>query len=420
MNSYTVVVLVALAIALALQLWLLSRQASHVQRYRTTVPEAFRDRIPLEAHQKAADYTVAKTQLLRIEEIVGTLLILFWTLGGGINAVDYFWRTTISSPRWVGTAFVVSIALLMSILDLPLALYRTFVLEERFGFNRITPRIFATDTIKQILLSALFGVPLVWVVLWLMDSAGPAWWFYAWTTWMGFGLIMTWAYPTFIAPLFNQFTALADEELRARVVALVERCGFRTDGVYVMDSSRRSGHGNAYFTGLGTHKRIVFFDTLLESLSPIQVEAVLAHELGHFHHHHVFKRWLFIGTMSLTGLAILGALIHQPQFYLGLGVDTPSPHAALILFLMVVPPFALLVQPLLAYVLRAHEFEADDFAGRTVNEPSALREALLRLYRENASTLTPDPLYSAFYDSHPPAPIRIARISARDSNEVKE
>jgi len=420
MNPYTLVVITALTIALALQFWLLSRQAIYVQRHRTLVPDAFRNHISLEDHQKAADYTVAKTRLLRIEEVVGTLWILFWTLGGGLNTLDYFWRTAFPSPLLTGTAFVVSIVLIMSILDLPLSLYRIFVLEERFGFNRITPRIFVADTGKQILLSALLGIPLVWVVLWLMNSAGPSWWLYTWATWIGFGLIMTWAYPAFIAPIFNKFTPLADEELRARVVALVERCGFRTDGVYVMDSSRRSGHGNAYFTGLGANKRIVFFDTLLESLSPIQVEAVLAHELGHFRHRHVFKRWLFIGTMSFASLAVLGALIHQPQFYLGLGLDSPSSHVALILFLLVIPPFTLLVQPFLAYILRTHEFEADDFACRTVNEPSALCEALLCLYKENASTLTPDPLYSAFYDSHPPAPIRIARISARNSDGLKD
>ncbi|CAK0755607.1 STE24 endopeptidase [Gammaproteobacteria bacterium] len=413
MNPYTLAVLVALGVGLALQLWLLSRQAAYVSRHRAAVPEAFRDRIPLDAHQKAADYTVAKTRLLRVEEVIGAVLLLLWTLGGGLNAIDHYWSTALPSPLWAGTAFVVSIALIMSILDLPLALYRTFVLEERFGFNRITPRIFITDTIKQILLFALFGIPLAWVVLWLMDSAGPAWWLYTWATWMGFGLFMTWAYPTLIAPLFNQFTPLADEELRTRVVALMERCGFRTDEVFVMDSSRRSSHGNAYFTGFGNHKRIVFFDTLLESLSPLQVEAVLAHELGHFRRHHVFKRWLLIGTISLVGLAALGHLIHQPSFYQGLGVDTPSSHAALVLFLLVVPLFALFVQPLLAYVLRAHEFEADDFACRTTEAPYALREALLRLYRENAGTLTPDPLYSAFYDSHPPAPIRIARITEK-------
>ncbi len=416
MNLYTFVVLTALVAGLALQLWLLSRQASHVRRHRDVVPEAFRSRIPLESHQRAADYTVAKTHLRQFEEVLGALLLLFWTIGGGLNAVDHFLGAILPSPRWAGVAFVVSTIFFMSLLDLPLSVYRTFFLEERFGFNRVTPKIFVTDTIKQTLLLSLIGVPLVWVVLWLMDSAGPVWWIYVWGTWMGFGLLMTWAYPAFIAPLFNQFTPLADEALRVRVVALIERCGFRTDGVYVMDSSRRSGHGNAYFMGLGTQKRIVLFDTLLESLSHAQVEAVLAHELGHFRCHHVFKRWIILATVSLTGLAGLGYVIQQPAFYVGLGIDTPSSHAALVLFLLVAPLFSVLVQPLLARALRAHEFEADDFACRTIDEPAALREALLCLYRENASTLTPDPLHSAFYDSHPSAPIRIARISTSNGS----
>ena len=413
MNAYTLVVLMVVALGLALQIWLLSRQVSHVRHHRDAVPDAFRDRISLEAHQRAADYTIAKTRLRQVEEVLGVLLLLLWTIGGGLNVIDHFLGTSLSSPRWTGIGFVVSVVLLMSLLDLPVTIYRTFFLEERFGFNRITPWIFITDTLKQTLLFVLLGIPLAWFVLWLMDSAGPAWWFYVWTTWLGFGLFMTWAYPTFIAPLFNQFTPLADEELRTRVVALIERCGFRTDGVYVMDNSRRSGHGNAYFMGLGKQKRIVLFDTLLDTLSAAQVEAVLAHELGHFRCHHVLKRWVLIGSLSLVGLAALGYVTQQPQFYLGLGVDTPSSHAALILFLLVVPFFSLLIQPLLSKTLRAHEFEADDFACRTTGEPASLREALLRLYRENASTLTPDPLHSAFYDSHPPAPIRIARIAAR-------
>ncbi|CAK0743545.1 STE24 endopeptidase [Gammaproteobacteria bacterium] len=409
MNSYTLSILIALFVGLVLQLWLLSRQAIHVSRHRDEVPEAFRDHVSLAAHQKAADYTVAKARLHQVEEVIAALLLWFWTMGGGFNAVDHFWRNTISSA-WAGVAFVVSVSLLMSMLELPFAIYRTFILEKRFGFNRTTPQIFITDMIKQIFILLLLGIPLTWIILWLMNSAGGNWWIYTWATWMGFGLLMTWAYPNFIAPLFNQFTPLTDDVLLARVVALVERCGFRADGVYVMDGSRRSSHGNAYFTGFGNHKRIIFFDTLLNSLSPVQVEAVLAHELGHFRHHHVFKRWLLIGTMSLAGLAILGYLIHQPEFYFGLGIDTPSPHTALVLFLLVAPLFTLFAQPLLSQVLQSHEFAADDFSCRVTGEPYALREALLHLYRENAGTLTPDRLHSAFYDSHPPAPIRIARI----------
>ncbi len=413
MNPYTLVILAVVVVGLAVQLWLLSRQVSHVRSHRDAVPSTFRDRISLEAHQRAADYTIAKTRLRQVEEILGVLLLLFWTLGGGLAVIDRLLGGWVASPRIEGIAFMVSVVLLMSLLDLPMSVYRTFFLEERFGFNRVTLPIFIADTIKQTFLFALLGVPLVWVVLSLMDTAGPAWWFYVWATWIGFGLFMTWAYPAFIAPLFNKFTPLEDEALRTRVVELIERCGFRTDGVFVMDSSRRSGHGNAYFMGLGKQKRIVLFDTLLETLSPAQVEAVLAHELGHFRCRHVLKRWLLIGTMSLAGLAALGYVIQQPQFYSGLGVEIPSSHAALILFLLVVPYFSLILQPVLGSVLRAHEFEADDFACRTIAEPSSLREALLRLYRENASTLTPDPLHSAFYDSHPPAPVRIARISEK-------
>lgn len=415
MNIYTYLVISALILGMLLQLWLLSRHAHYVARHRDAVPAPFRDYISLDAHQKAADYTVAKTQLARIEEIINALLLVFWTVGGGINALDYFWSVRFNSKLWLGTIFILSITMLMSILDLPLAIYRTFVLEKKFGFNRTTPKTFIIDLIKQIVLSIILGTPLIWVILWFMDSAGAAWWLYAWGTWLGFGLLMTWAYPNFIAPLFNKFTPLNNEELKQQIVALIEKCGFRADGVYVMDGSRRSSHGNAYFTGFGKHKRIVFFDTLIELLSPSQIEAVLAHELGHFHHRHIIKRWLLIGTMSLIGFAILGYLAQQNEFYWGLGVDKPTAHTALILFSLVAPLFTLFAQPLLSHILRKHEFEADHFSRQITNHPNALREALLNLYRENAGTLTPDPIYSAFYDSHPPAAIRIAHILADNS-----
>jgi len=410
MNIYTVATITALFFGLILQLWLFLRQEKYVFQHRNNVPELFRGHISLESHQKAADYTIAKTHLLLIEEIFTALVFLFWTIGGSLNSLDNFWRAYISTPIWIGAAFIISFSLSMSILDLPLAIYRTFIIEERFGFNRTTPRLFVTDTIKQLILFVLFGTPLACIVLWLMETAGENWWIYTWCVWMTFIVFMTWTFPTFIAPLFNKFTPLVDEEIRVRVTSLVERCGFHTDAIHVMDSSRRSTHGNAYFTGFGQNKRIVFFDTLVKCLSPDQIETVLAHELGHFSYRHVFKRWLVIGTMSLIGLSILGYLRHDPLFFFGLGVEFPSSHTALILFILVTPLFTLFIQPFLSHFLRQHEFEADRFSCQTTGKPQALKEALLNLYQENAGTLTPDPLYSAFYDSHPPAVIRLSQI----------
>ena len=412
MNTFTVIFLLLLAAAVAIQLWLAERQLKHVADHRDRVPDAFQERVALPAHRKAADYTVAKTRFERVDVAVGALLLLGWTLGGGLQLLDGLWRATAWPVLWAGTGFVVSAFLLMGLLELPLIAYRTFALEQRFGFNRTTPALFLVDTMKQTALMVLIGVPLVFAVLWLMENAGTSWWLDVWLVWTAFSLLMIWAYPAFIAPLFNKFSPLRDEALAARIRALLERAGFSSKGLYVMDGSRRSSHGNAYFTGLGKNKRIVFFDTLLDGLAPEEVEAVLAHELGHFRRNHVRKRLALMMGFSLAGLALLGWLVGKAWFYTGLGVQSPSLHVALVLFLLVVPVFTFFIQPLMAKFSRRHEYEADDYAAELASGPALIR-ALVKLYTENASTLTPDPLYSAFHDSHPPAPLRVAHLSAR-------
>ena len=306
--------------------------------------------------------------------------------------------------------FLLSAVLIMALLELPLSAYHSFVLEQRFGFNRMTPRLFLADAVKSGLLLLLLGAPLAWIALWLMERAEDLWWLYLWGVWIAFSLLLSWAYPAFIAPLFNRFSPLQDETLRQRIDALLAKCGFTSKGVFVMDGSRRSAHGNAYFTGLGNHKRIVFFDTLIGALAPDEIEAVLAHELGHFRLRHVSKRILALALSSLAGFALLGWLIDKPWFYAGLGVPRPSYHAALTLFMLVAPVFGFFLRPVAAYVSRRHEFQADAYAARH-SDPAALSRALVKLYEENATTLTPDPVYSAFYDSHPPAPVRVARLS---------
>lgn len=412
MNSITLIFLAALALSLALQLWLDWRQIRHVLQHREAVPEPFREQIPLSAHQKAADYTVARTRLGMLELLWAGLILLGWTLGGGLEWLDEQWRSLHWGPLATGTAVILSVLIVSSLLDLPFSLYRTFVIEQRFGFNRMTAGLFVSDLFKQFLLTLLLGGPLVALVLWLMQSAGDRWWLYVWAVWMGFSLFMMWAWPAFIAPLFNKFVPLDDTALRQRIERLLERCGFRSNGVFVMDGSRRSAHGNAYFSGLGTNKRIVFFDTLLKSLSADEVEAVLAHELGHFKRRHIQKRIASLAVFSLLALALLAWLMQLPDFYTGLGVSTPSTYMALLLFMLVSPVFSVFLQPVFAWLSRKHEFEADDYAARQSN-PDKLIEALVKLYEENASTLTPDPLYSAFHDSHPPAPVRIAHLSRK-------
>ena len=412
MNWISLIFLLALALSLAIQFWLDRRQITHVQRHRSAVPDAFRERIPLEAHQKAADYTITRLRMGVLELALGAVLLLIWTLGGGLQLLDNVWRDMALSPLLTGVLVIFSVLIISSLLELPFAIYRTFVIEQRFGFNRTSPGVFITDQIKHLLVLLILGVPLASLVLWLMQDADPLWWLYVWAVWMGFSLLMLWAWPAFIAPLFNKFAPLEDQVLKQRIEELLSRCGFKSNGVFVMDGSKRSSHGNAYFSGLGTNKRIVFFDTLLKSLNPDEVEAVLAHELGHFKRRHIQKRIISMAVLSLAGLAILAWLMKLPEFYTGLGIAEPSTYMALILFMMVSPIFSLYLQPLLAHFSRKHEFEADDYAAQQ-SDAAILIQALVKLYEENASTLTPDPLYSAFHDSHPPAPVRVAHLSRK-------
>ncbi|MEE9342480.1 MAG: M48 family metallopeptidase, partial [Gammaproteobacteria bacterium] len=410
MNTFTWLFLIALVLSLVLKLWLSHRQISHVTRHRPQVPDEFAGRIPLHEHQKAADYTTTNSRFGRFSLIIDTLLLIGWTLGGGLQFLHNLWSGLSGSPIMTGIAFIVSAFMLMGLLDLPATLYHTFVIEERFGFNKMTVPTFFSDLLKQTALTLAFGVPLAWVALTLMDKAGSLWWLYLWAVWMGFSLLMMWAYPAFIAPLFNKFTPLEDDALKNRIQTLLTKCGFTSQGIFVMDGSRRSGHGNAYFTGMGNNKRIVFFDTLLESLDEDEIEAVLAHELGHFKRKHIVKRIFSMMVISLAGLALLGWLTQQDWFFNGLGAQTTSNAMALMLFLLVSPVFTLFMQPISAWFSRKQEFEADDYAA-SQSDASKLIQALVKLYKENASTLTPDPLYSAFYDSHPPAPVRIAHLS---------
>jgi STE24 endopeptidase len=389
--------------------WLNQRQVAAVLRHRNEVPEAFRAQIDLPSHQKAADYTVASAQIGRWDNLLDAVVALVLTLGGGLSVIDSWWRTLHLPDVWHGTAVVLSTFLLVSAIGLPLSIWRTFGVEARFGFNRMTAGLFLADLLKGLLLGLLLGGPLVFVILFLMQRAGSLWWLYAWVVWVAFTVLITWAYPTLIAPLFNKFTPLSDEALRQRTEALLERCGFSSRGVFVMDGSRRSVHGNAYFTGVGRNKRIVFFDTLLERLQIAEVEAVLAHELGHFRLHHVRSRLLLSLAFGLVGLAVLGVLAQWPDFYRSLGVTTPSPHAALLLFVFILPAFTYFITPASAWWSRKHEFEADEFAAKFA-DARQLAEALVKLYRDNATTLTPDSLHSAFYDSHPPALVRISRL----------
>jgi STE24 endopeptidase len=411
MNAMTFVFLFALAFALVLEIWLWRRQAAHVSAHRNAVPAAFRDAITLEAHQKAADYTLDKGGLGEKERWFGLLVTLGFTLGGGIDAISRFWSGSDWSPLAQGVATVLSFFLVAQLLELPFDLYRTFVVEQRHGFNRNTPSQYVTDLLMQWGLTLALGGPVLAGILWVMAGL-DYWWVWAWAIVMGFSLVMAWAYPTFIAPLFNRFTPLDNDTLKQRVEALLERCGFHSKGIFVMDGSRRSGHGNAYFTGLGNNKRIVFFDTLLSTLDHDEVEAVLAHELGHFKHKHVAKMLGISASITLAGFALLGWLAGNDWFYHGLGVSQPSHATALLLFMLVSPSFSVLLQPALALFQRKNEFEADAFAASHARS-TALISALVKLYRDNASTLTPDPLYSAFHYSHPPAAERISHLAAK-------
>ena len=412
METFTLVFLIALAAGTLLQLWLAGRQAAHVLANKHAVPDAFAGRISLEQHQTAASYTLARLGIERLRLVIGPLVLLIWTLGGMLSLLDAAWLSLQLSPLWQGTGLILSVLLIDMLIDLPLQIRSTFGVESRFGFNRSTPARFAKDKALELLLALLLGVPLLLAILWLMDSAGDYWWAWAWLVWMGFTLLISWAFPTWIAPLFNKFEPLADGELRARLEALLSRCGFRSNGMFVMDGSKRSAHGNAYFTGFGRNKRIVFFDTLLDGLKEEQVEAVLAHELGHFKRRHILKLLLTSAVLSLLGLALLGWLSQQTWFYSGLGVDRQSDALALMLFILMMPVFSVFFSPLMSAFSRRHEFEADDFAAEQT-DAQALIDGLVAMYRDNASTLTPDPLYSAFHHSHPPAPVRIAHLSSK-------
>lgn len=412
MQTFTAVFLVALLLSFCARMWLATRQIHHILAHRNSVPGNFSSQISLEAHQKAADYTCAKTRLGYISISLETFLLLILTLGGGLSALGAFWSNSLSDPLASGMALIISTLLLISAVELPISYYRTFVIEQQFGFNKMTPRMLLADLAKRAALGMLFGIPLLLGVLWLMDRMGENWWLFAWLGWMGFNLVVLAIYPTWIAPLFNKFTPLEDAPLRARIEQLMRKCGFRSSGLFVMDGSRRSNHGNAYFTGFGKTKRIVFFDTLLSRLDVPEIEAVLAHELGHFKRRHVIKRIAWSFAMSLVFLWILGYLMQQDWFYQGLGVSVssvPSTAMALLLFFLVMPVFTFLFQPVASLYSRKHEFEADEYAARNASATD-LVHALVKLYKDNAATLTPDPLHSAFYDSHPPAAMRIARL----------
>ena len=419
MPIFTVIFLLTLVSAVSIRVWLATRHIRYVHTHRNSVPENFSSQISLDAHQKAADYTCAKTRLNYANICLDTVLLLILTLGGGLNALNFFWSNWFSDPLLQGMIFILGTVLLMGLVEIPINYYRTFVIEKKFGFNKMTHSMFFVDLIKQGLLGILLGLPLLFGALWLMEKTGANWWLYVWLMWVGFNLIILSVYPTWIAPLFNKFTPLEDASLKARIEQLMQKCGFKSSGLFVMDGSRRSSHGNAYFTGFGKNKRIVFFDTLLSHLNPPEIEAVLAHELGHFKRNHVIKRILLTFTMSLFFLWLLGYLMNQDWFYQGLGVfssnetlaniSSHSTAMALLLFFLVMPTFTFLFQPLSSLYSRKHEFEADAYA---VEKASAgdLIQALVKLYQDNAATLTPDPLHSAFYDSHPPASVRIARL----------
>ena len=412
MQTFTAAFLAALALTLGLRLWLAWRHIRHVKRCRDRVPPDFSEHISLAAHQKAADYSTEKVRLSVVDIFVSAVFLLVLTLGGALQALHEAWLRAFDADSYAhGIALIASVALISGLIDLPLTLYRTFVVEERFGFNKMTLRLFFADLAKQTLLGAALGLPLLLCVLWLMQRMGEQWWLYVWLTWMAFNLLVLTVYPTLIAPLFNKFTPLEDASLKTRIEALLAKCGFRAQGLYVMDSSRRTGHGNAYFTGFGAAKRIVLFDTLIARLAPAEIEAVLAHELGHFKHHHVWKRIAAMFAMSLGFLWLLGYAMKQDWFYAGLNVQTHSTALALLLFFLVVPVFTFLLHPLTSLYSRRHEFQADAYAARHAVSADLVR-ALVKLYQDNAATLTPDPIFSAFYDSHPPAIARIARLQA--------
>ena len=409
MHSFTLLFLFFVFASVVVRLWLSQRQINHIQAHKKQVPEAFADKIKLVDHQKAAEYSCTKLRIGRISLAWETVWLLVWTLGGGLNAIDIWWINYSLSPLLTGIAVITSLLILTTVLDLPFSLYNTFVVEQKFGFNQTTWKTWILDLLKTALLMLILGLPLIATILWLMNQTGQYWWLYAWLVWTAFSLLMIWAWPTFIAPLFNKFSALDDASLKTRIDELLQRCGFHSEGVFVIDGSKRSAHGNAYFTGFGKNKRIVFYDTLLETLADDEVEAVLAHELGHFKRHHIKKSLALSLVTTLLGFALLAWLMQSPWFYTALAVENASTHTALLLFVLVMPVFTYFISPLFSALSRKHEFEADEFA-KSNSDYRSLISALVSMYRDNASTLTPDPVHSMFYDSHPPASIRIDHL----------
>ena len=418
--AFSILFVSVLVLTLAVRFWLASRQIRHVLAHRAAVPAEFAEKIPLAAHQKAADYTVAKTKFGLLTLLVNYAVLIGFTLLGGLQWLALYLHELTGgagSPMLYQLGLMVAFAVISGLIDLPFEYYQQFVLEQRFGFNMMSKKLFFSDLLKNIGLTAVLGLPLLWVILFLMAKSGDLWWFYAWLVWSGYSLLMMIIIPNFVQPLFNKFTPLADEALKSRIEGLMQRMGFASKGLFVMDGSKRSAHGNAYFSGFGADKRIVFYDTLLSRLAPHEIEAVLAHELGHFKLKHIIKRIAMMFVISLGFLALLGFLKTQPWFYAGLGVDPvalaltgqPTDALALLLFMLVLPVFTFLLGPLMSLSSRKHEFEADAFAA-THTQADDLVSALVKMYEDNAATLTPDPLHSAFFDSHPPASVRIRHL----------
>ncbi|MFM1906862.1 MAG: hypothetical protein RLZZ591_539 [Pseudomonadota bacterium] len=413
-DALTLLFAAALMMGVAIKFWLASRQIRHVARHRSEVPPAFSGRISLEAHEKAADYTIAKSRLALVDTALSLCWLVGWTLLGGLSSLNQWLLSVIEPGLLQQLALMACFVVVNAVLELPVSLYQTFVLEQRFGFNKMTPQLWFADLVRSTLVGLLIGLPIAGLILWVMGSTGTSWWLWAWAIWMSINLLLMMVYPTFIAPLFNKFEPLADETIKSRVTQLMHRCGFAAKGLFVMDGSKRSAHANAYFTGFGASKRVVFYDTLLKKLSPGEIDAVLAHELGHFKHKHVNKRIVTLFAGSFLGLALLGWLSGQIWFYTGLGAQPqlmggPNDALALLLFVLCAPALTFFISPLFARVSRSQEFEADDYAMAQANSED-LASALLKLYQDNASTLTPDPLFVKFYYSHPPASERLGRM----------
>ena len=408
-NLFTLIFLIVAFSYVIVLLWLNIRQSKAIVQSFDKIPSEFSEKITLKEHQKAAEYTQAKLKLNHFEVIFSTTVLLLWTLGGGLDYLDNIWQAQTDNALYIGVGFVVSLMMLGSLIDLPFSVYQTFVLEQKFGFNQTDMKTFIMDLLKGTLLMLVIGLPLIYAILYLMGAMGEYWWIYVWLVLTGFSLLMFWLYPTYIAPIFNQFKPLDNLELKTKIDNLLKRTGFKSDGIFVMDGSKRSSHGNAYFTGIGKNKRIVFFDTLLKGMNDDEVQAILAHELGHFHHRHIKKQMINSFAISLLGLALLGYLINQDWFFHGLGISHPSNHTALMLFTLTIPVFSFFIAPINNYLSRKHEFEADAFAAKHTNADD-LASSLVKLYKDNAATLTPDYLYTAFHDSHPSASIRINQL----------